>query len=127
MTEHVSSALLIYSGEGQKNVRDVLQNPHGTTVTPMSFDDLQGNEAEVLHNIDHAVVSAPLSVLKKVIFLAMKYNFSLGFVPLASQFSLIRSYALPKDTSEAISFALRNDSKEIDIVYCKIQCKELMN
>ena len=91
MTDHVSSALFIYSKEGQDYVTQIEQNLHGTDVTSVPIEIVLDSEKVYLQNCLHVVVCCPLHVIKKVMHLAMEYQFSIGFIPLPSQQSLIRS------------------------------------
>lgn len=121
MADHVSSALFIYSEEGQDFAAKIAENSHGVDITPVPVKAFLGSKKEYLQNCLHVVVCGPLHVIKKVMHLAMKYQFSLGFIPLPSQQSLIRSYCLPRDFTEAASLALRSDPRDLDIVLCNDQ------
>jgi uncharacterized hydrophobic protein (TIGR00271 family) len=118
MAEHVSSALFIYAEEGKDLVAKIEQNPHGVEIQSIPIEAVLGSEKKCLENCRHAVVCGPNRVIKKAMHLAMEYQFSLGFIPLPSQTSLIRSYGLSKDITKAVSLALVNDPRDLDIVLC---------
>ncbi len=121
MADFVSSALFVYSEEGREFAVKIAENSHGVDITPVPIEILLDSEKEYLQNCRHVVVCGPLHIIKKVMRLAMEYQFSLGFIPLSSQPSLIRSYGLPEDFTETVSLALRNDPRNLDIVLCNDQ------
>ncbi|MFW2366077.1 MAG: DUF389 domain-containing protein [Desulforhopalus sp.] len=118
MTEYVSSALFIYSQEGHQHVDQVSENPYGTSIVAVPFEELLKDEKRHLPGVSHVVVCGELDVIKKVIALAREYHFSVGFIPLDSQPYLYHSYGVPKEFREALSLALRSDPKEMDLVLC---------
>lgn len=118
MADYASSALFIYSKEGQDFVAKIMQIPHGVDVTPLPIEVVFGSEKEYLENCQHVVVCAPIHYIKKVMHLAMEYQFSLGLIPLPSQTDLIKSYGLPRDLTEAVSLAFRSDPRNLDVVLC---------
>jgi len=121
MADFVSSALFVYSEEGYEFAPKITENSHDVKITPVSIETLLDSEKEYLQNCEHVVVCGSLNIIKKVMRLAMEYQFSLGFIPLPSQPSLIRSYGLPGDFTEAVSLALRSDPRTLDIVLCNDQ------
>jgi len=118
MSDHVPSALFIFSEEGKSYVDTIEKNPYGTKITSIFFDTLQNNETEYLKDCQHVVVCGPLAVIKEVVRQGITYQFSVGFIPLPTQISLISCYGLPKDSEAILSLALRNNPKDIDIVFC---------
>ena len=121
MTNHVSSALFIYSEEGQEFAAKIAENSHGIDITPVPISVILDSENEYLQNCRHVVVCGPITVIKKVMQWAMEYQFSLGFIPLPSQTSLIGSYGLRKKPTDRGFLALRNDPRNLDIVLCNNQ------
>ena len=89
MADYVSSALFIYSKEGYEFASRITENSHGVKITPVPIETLLDSEKEYLQNRQHVVVCGSLNIIKKVMRLAMEYQFSLGFIPLSSQPSLI--------------------------------------
>ncbi|MFT5702453.1 MAG: putative hydrophobic protein (TIGR00271 family) [Desulforhopalus sp.] len=121
MADYASSALFVYSKEGQDFVAKIMQIPHGVDITPIPIEVVLGSEKEYFQNCQHVVVCAPIHFIKKVMHLAMEYQFSLGLIPLPSQTSLIKNYGLPRDLTEAVFLALRSDPRNLDIVLCNDQ------
>jgi len=118
MADYVSSALFIYSEEGREFAAKIAADSHGVDITPVAIGVILESEKEYLQTCQHVVVCGSLNSIKKIMRLAMEYQFSLGFIPLPSQPSLIRSYGLPGDFTKAVSLALRNDPRNLDIVLC---------
>ncbi len=118
MDASVSSALFIYAKEGESFVADITQNSHGTIITTIPIEHIPGSENKYLKDCKHVVVCAPTDGIKQVMRWAMEYQFSLGFIPLASQLALTSSYGLPNSFPECLSLALQNDPSDLDIVLC---------
>jgi len=121
MPGYVESALFIYSDEGRLFKESIVQNPHGTAVRTVHIDELRLRTLEVLRDVNHVVVSAELAVIKEVMRYAMQHEFSLGFLPLTNQKALFKCYRLPKDPDAMLSLALKNQSNDLDIVFCNDQ------
>ncbi len=121
MVEYVPSALLIYSEEAKEYVTPVLNNPFDVDISALPIDQLIVDDVDFLGGYNHIVVCGSLDTIKKGVHLAVKYDMSLGVIPLKSQPMLIKSYGLPRNTEEAISLALQNNSQKIDLVYCNDQ------
>ena len=64
------------------------------------------------------MVAGPLDVIKEILRLAMKYQFSIGIIPTKKQKHLIKFYDLPKNPSAAVELALRQDGQSIDLILC---------
>ncbi len=121
MVGYVTSALYIYSEEGRAYVEEVCENPFDVRVTPLFYENIEGDKAAILTDCKHVVVCGPLAVIKKVMRWAMKYRFSLGFLALPTSLALSRCYGLPKNRPDQISLALRDDPRDLDIVLCNDQ------
>ncbi len=121
MSEHFESALFVYSEAG-KIYRDTLvENSHGSSISPVSIEELRDNTSVLLKDTNHVVIAAELLVIKEVMLLSRKYGFSLGFLPLKEQKALKRCYIIPEDEAEMISLALKNDPSKMDLVFCNDQ------
>ncbi len=104
----MASALYVYTEKGRENLDWVRNNPHGTHITPVDIDTLLENESKFLEKCQHMVICAPLTSIKKIMFLAMEYHFSLGIIPLPGQKSLDRCYGIPQNPEDILSLALRS-------------------
>lgn len=118
MSGHITSALFVFSDAGKEHIELVEQNPHGTAITSVSFNNLQKNPSPILNDVTHVVICAELDIIKKVMNYSLEYGFSIGLLPLPSQRAIIQCYAIPKIASEAISLALVDEPSPIDLVFC---------
>lgn len=118
MAEYVDSSLFVYSEAGKTYLEYLVDNPCGTSISPVSIEELRENSATLLKDIPHVVVAAEIQIIKEIIRLAIDYGFSIGFLPLDSQRALKRCYSLPQDRADLITLALRADPSDIDVVFC---------
>ncbi len=118
MAEYVPSALLIHSRDDARLPERVQANTFGTRVTTVSFEEFKQNPQAILDGVEHVVVSGPLGDIKTVIGHAMETGFSLGIIPLKSQRSLKKYFALPGEQKDAIELALQQNPQPIDIILC---------
>lgn len=121
MPEFVSSALFVYTSESSDVVDTLQENSHGVDITVLACDELLRDPGRVLRDISHVVVSGGMIEIKAVLGLAREHKFSVGIVPLPSQRDLVRAYALPARTTDAIELALQKDAQAIDLVLCNDQ------
>ncbi len=121
MTDHVDSALFVYTQDTKDLIKRLQENPFGVKITPVAFDILMRDPEGLLDGVGHVVVSGALDVIKTVLGLAMKYDFSVGLVPMHTQKSLTRCYALPGKTDAVIDLALRQDAQVMDLILCNQQ------
>ena len=118
MTESVSSALFVYTDDTKHLIKPLQNNSSGTRITPVAFDALMQTPQAQLEGVDHVVVAGPLDVIKAVLRLAIKYQFSIGIIPTKKQKHLIKFYDLPKNPSAAVELALRQNGQAIDLILC---------
>jgi uncharacterized hydrophobic protein (TIGR00271 family) len=118
MTEYVTSALFVHTQDTIRLIKPLQNNSTGTRITPVAFDALMQNPQEQLEGIGHVVVAGPLDVIKAVLRLALKNQFTIGIIPTKKQKHLIKFYDLPKNPSVAAELALRQDGQTIDLILC---------
>ena len=118
MKDHVDSALFVYTRDTKDLIKRLQNNPFGVKITPVAFDTLMRDPEGLLDGVGHAVVSGALDVIKTVLGLAMKYDFSVGLVPMHTQKGLRRYYALPGKSDAIIDLALRQDAQVMDLILC---------
>ncbi len=118
MTEYVTSALFVHTEDTTRLIKPLQNNSSGTRITPVAFDALMQTPQKQLEGVDHVVVAGPLDVIKEILRLAMKYQFSIGILPTKKQKHLIKFYDLPKNPSAAVELALRQDGQTIDLILC---------
>ncbi len=118
MTDHVDSALFVYTQDTKNLIKLLQNNPFGVKITPVAFDTIMHDPEELLDGAGHVVVSGALDVIKTVLGLAMKYDFSVGLVPMHTQKGLTRCYALPGKSDAVINLALRQDAQVMDLILC---------
>jgi len=119
MPDYVASALFVYTEEGSSFIEPLQRNPHGTTITPIAFEALQKDAANILQKASHVVMSGSMGFLKEMVRFAIEYRFSFGLIPLLpAQNNLARSLILPDDLEGLIDTSLRQDAQESDIIFC---------
>jgi len=118
MTEYVTSALFVHTEDTTRLIKPLQNNSSGTRITPVAFDALMQRPQKQLEGVDHVVVAGPLDVIKEILRLAMKYQFSIGIIPTKKQKHLIKFYDLPKNPSAAAELALRQDGQTMDLILC---------
>jgi len=118
MTEYVTSALFVHTEDTTRLIKPLQNNSSGTRITPVAFDALMQRPQKQLEGVDHVVVAGPLDVIKEILRLAMKYQFSIGIIPTKKQKHLIKFYDLPKNPSAAVELALRQDGQTMDLILC---------
>ena len=117
MSEHFESALFVYSEAGKIYRDSLVENSHGSSISPVSIEELRDNTSVLLKDTNHVVIAAELLIIKEVMLLSMKYGFSLGFLPLKEQKALKCCYIIPEDEAEMISLALKNDPSKESLIY----------
>jgi len=118
MTEYVTSALFVHTEDTTRLIKPLQNNSSGTRITPVAFDALMQTPQEQLEGVAHVVVAGPLDVIKEILRLAMKHQFSIGIIPTKKQKHLIKFYDLPKNPSAAVELALRQDGQSMDLILC---------
>ncbi len=119
MAGYVDAALFIYTLESRKLAEQLRENPYGVTITPMAYETLLVDPEGLLAQVKHVVVSGNLEVVKTILFLAMKFNFSVGVIPGPKEKKkLLAAFALPPDPEQAVELALRQNEGAMDIILC---------
>lgn len=118
MTEYVTSALFVHTEDTTHLIKPLQNNSSGTRITSVAFDALMQTPQEQLEGVAHVVVAGPLDVIKEILRLAMKHQFSIGIIPTKKQKHLIKFYDLPKNPSAAVELALRQDGQSMDLILC---------
>ena len=118
MTEYVTSALFVHTEDTTHLIKPLQNNSSGTRITPVAFDALMQTPQKQLEGVAHVVVAGPLDVIKEILRLAMKHQFSIGIIPTKKQKHLIKFYDLPKNPSAAVELALRQDGQTMDLILC---------
>ncbi len=118
MTEYVTSALFVHTQDTTHLIKPLQNNSSGTRITPVAFDALMQTPQKQLEGVAHVVVAGPLDVIKEILRLAMKHQFSIGIIPTKKQKHLIKFYDLPKNPSAAVELALRQDGQTMDLILC---------
>lgn len=121
MTDHVEFALFVYTRDTEYLIERLQDNPFGVKITSLAFDSLMQDPERSLEGVDHLVVSGTLNVIKEVLGFAMKYNFSVGLIPMNTQKDLIKSFALPRKINEIVDLALKKTSQVMDLILCNQQ------
>lgn len=80
----------------------------------LSFDDLNTLE---LSSVSHLMVTGCLDEIKLLFALAYTNAMTVGIIPTAKQTELIRTFSLPTKLEDAISLALTQTDKKLDLLY----------
>ena len=118
MVEYVAAALFVYTDNTKHLIKPVQNNSSGTRITTVAYEALTQTPQEHLEGVDHVVVAGSLDVIKEILRLAMKYDFSIGIIPNRKQKHLIKFYDLPKNPTAATELALRQDGQTVDLILC---------
>ena len=70
-----------------------------------------------LDNFAHLIVSGTLKEIKEVLELALRYDKSVGIVPMPKQKELMKTFELSSKLDESISQALLRSEEKIDILF----------
>ncbi len=118
MAEYVDRSLFVYVPETEHLCRQLLANPFQVTVTPVALTAFLEEPKALLSGTDHVVFSGPLEDFKRILHLAMQYNFSVGLIPTPGQKDLRNCYGLPRQTDAALEIALQKDAQVMDVILC---------
>ena len=72
MTEYVTTALFVHSGDTARLIKPLQDNSFGTRITAVAFDTLTQDPQGHLVDADHVVVAGSLDVIKETLLLAVK-------------------------------------------------------
>ncbi len=116
--KYVSSALFVHIRETEPLARPMLENSQGAVVRPVTIEELLENPRQRLAGMTHVVVAGGVDVIKEVLHLAMRYDFSVGIIPSENQRDLVRSFDLAENLEAAVAQALRADAQAVDLIMC---------
>ncbi len=71
-----------------------------------------------LTTASHLMTTGSMLEIKRIIHIALRYNLSLGIVPLPSQNRLIKIFDLSKKIEESLTVAMTPSDQSIDLLYC---------
>ena len=118
MADHVASAVFVFTKESASFLETLQKNSLGVSVTPVAYETVQQNPADVLRGADHVVISGNMAFLKEMVQHSLEHEFSIGLIPLPEQKELSRSMALPNDIGGVIDLALRKNVQTTDLILC---------
>ncbi len=70
-----------------------------------------------IDNFAHLLVSGTLKEIKEVLSLALRYDKSVGIVPMSKQKELMKTFELSSKLQESVSQALQRSDEKIDILF----------
>ena len=115
---YIAQALFVWEGPSKGYIDAMLQNPYGTKVSAIEFDDfIKAPDNHLKENI-HVVVSGSTPVYGAMQKLAIQHNFSMAYLPLNNQQRLIKHLGLSYELKKNIHTALQNQLRSIDVVSC---------
>jgi len=118
LADHVASALFVFTEESASLADPLQKNSLGVSVTPVAYENVRQNPADVLGGADRVVISGNMAFLKEMVRHSLEHDFSIGLIPLPKQKELSRSMALPDDIDGVIDRALRKNVQATDLILC---------
>ena len=111
-------ALFIYTPESVEWTEQIKDNEFGTEIRSVALELFLEKPSSYISDIKHIVIAADVKNIELCLHVALKYELSVGFLPLANQKSFIKHYDLDTDLKENIATALKVDDNKIDLVMC---------
>jgi len=118
MTFHDGSVIFVYSPESQYLCEKLEQHPSARNISFHTFEAFSNHDSAFYLECEHIVISGSTEEIKTILCIAIKYDISVGLIPLEDQKYLTRYLDLPTNTDKAIDVALQNNAQPMDIVIC---------
>jgi len=115
--EYLKTALFIYD-ESSEYAALLEENEFGTVCQQITIDDFLKAPQTYKAHADHLLITCKSENIHLLLQLAVKYDFSIAFLPSTKQKTLIHTYGYSSSYKENIEIALRDNLKNVDLIYC---------
>jgi len=114
---YLESVLFIHDETFQYDA-SLQENEFGTFITQVDISDFLKDPQSYKVYAKHIIISCSNENLHYILQEAVKYNYSLSFLPDTKQKELINLYRLTTDYKANLEIALRDDLKSVDLIEC---------
>jgi len=114
--EYFSKAYFIYDEEAEDLIQRVVSNNFKTEIEACFIDRFLKLSEDKLHKIEHVVISISESRITQFLELAIRYDFSIGIIPLPSQKEFIKNIYASSDIESNLDIALQKNVKSVDLI-----------
>ncbi|MEA3523083.1 MAG: DUF389 domain-containing protein [Campylobacterota bacterium] len=116
--QYYSKALFVHDDEAVKWIDDIKNNTLNCKVHACHLEDFLDNPLEFLNQGEHLIIAAKTNLIEMCLHVAIKYDFSLGFLPYPYQKSLIHHYGLSTNLQSNLEIALHVSENRVDLIEC---------
>lgn len=116
---YIQNALFIYDDKESSYFSLVEDNDYACTCKNISLEAFLNDPLSYKLYAQHLLVACESENLHKVLQVAVKHEYSIGFLPSNKQKELIRAYSLSTTLSENLEIALRDEREFIDLIECE--------
>ncbi len=111
-------ALFLYDINGEELIEAVKNNPFGVAITAITFKEFTKAPEKHIAGTSHVIISGDILSIKQLFKFAVQYQFSIGIIPAKHQKNLKANFALSDNLDQAITTALSEPDKKIDLIKC---------
>ncbi len=121
--KYLAQALLIYDDLSINLIETLKNNDYGTEIIAVEKNKFLSDPLEYIALTPHLILSGDMQLIHQLLEFAYTHSANgqqctLGFLPLAEQKLLRRSYQLSGNLQDNIEVALRDDTKAINLLQC---------
>jgi uncharacterized hydrophobic protein (TIGR00271 family) len=118
MSSYIDPVIFIYTPASQYLCEKLENHPSERHISFQSFETFINADTAFYLACEHVIISGSTDEIKTLLCFAMKYDFSVGLIPLENQKNLTRYLDLPANSEKAINVALQTNAQPMDIVIC---------
>ena len=116
---YISNALFIYDDDESAYISLIEDNDYACVCKNIALETFLHNPLSYKLYAEHLLIACESENVHKLLQVAVKYGFSIGFLPNNKQKELIRAYSLSTKLSENLEIALRDEREYIDLIECE--------
>jgi hypothetical protein len=113
-----SQALFIYDTKASDWIDPVRDNPFEVSITSCALELFVQEPLQYIKPGEHIIIVAETRAIEACLHIAMEYDLSVGYLPFATQKTLIRYYGLSAKFEENLQTALSSSDERVDLVLC---------